>query len=186
MIGLGYEEFGRRLIESILTADRVEATLQDVVAGSFDTSMRLAAGLVRAEGSGSVSKIEVDQLDDHDILAFVALIHVEMNLVVRVSGVPNRYSAKGRITLTLRPVISEDLSIFIDVPDVSANDVQLKLRPIGAVAAIIDQLGSVEEQAVREVVRFVNQRKDAREAVDARTVDIGQTIEAEWERRAGG
>lgn len=184
-MGLGYEEFGRRLIESILTADRVEATLRGVVAGSFETSMRLAAGLVRAEGSGSVSKIEVDLLDD-DILAFVAALHVEMNLLVRVSGVPNRYSAKGRIALTLRPVINEDLSIFIDVPDTTPQDVQLKLRPIGTVAAIIDQLGSVEEQVVREVVRFVNQRKDAREALQARTIDLGQTIEAEWERRTGG
>lgn len=185
-MGLGYEEFGRRLIESILTADRVEATLQAVVAGSFETALRLAAGLVRAEGSGNVANIEVDRLDDEDILAFVALLHVEMNLIVRVSGVPNRYSAKGRIALVLRPVIDEDLSIFIDVPDVTADDVQLKLRPIGTVAAIIDQLGSVEEQVVREVVRFVNQRKDAREAVEARTIDLGQTIEAEWERRSGG
>jgi hypothetical protein len=184
-MGLGYEEFGRRLIEAILTADRVEATLRGVVAGSFDTSMRLAAGLVRAEGSGSVSRIEVDQLDDADILAFVAQLHVDMNLVVRVSGVPNRYSAKGRIALMLRPVINDDLSVFIDVPNVTADDVQLKLRPVGTVAAIIDQLGSVEEQVVREVVRFVNQRKDAREALDARTIDIGQTIEVEWERRQG-
>ena len=185
-MGLGYEEFGRRLIESILTADRVEETLQGVVAGSFETSLRLAAGLVRAEGGGSVAKIEVDQLDDADVLAFVAVLHVDMNLVVRVSGVPNRYSAKGRITLMLRPVIDDDLSIFIDVPDVTASDVQLKLRPVGTVAAIIDQLGSVEEQVVREVVRFVNARKDAREALEARTIDIGQTIEAEWQRRSGG
>lgn len=182
-MGLGYEEFGRRLIETILTADRVEATLQSVVAGSFETSVRLAAGLVRAEGTGGVSKIEVDALLDDDILAFVATLHVDMNLVVRVSGMPNRYTAKGRITLSLRPIIDEDLSIFIDVPDVTAADVDLKLRPVGAVAAIIDQIGSIEEQVRREVVKFVNVRKDAKEALASRTIDVGPTIETEWERR---
>jgi hypothetical protein len=181
---LSYHEFGRRLIETILTADRVEATLQGIVAGSFETAIRQAAGLVRAEGSGTVSRIQVDALLHDDVLAFSAALHVDMQLVVRVSGVPNRYSAKGRIRLALHPAINEDLSIFIDVPDVTEDDVDLKLRPVGTVAAIIDQLGSVEDQVRREVVRFVNARKDAREALDARRIDVGQTIEAEWERRS--
>jgi hypothetical protein len=183
-MGIGYEAFGRRLVEAILTADRVEATLAGVVAGAFETSIRQAAGLVRAEGSGNVSDIHVDLLDD-DILAFVATLHVDMKLVVRVSGVPNRYTAKGKITLALRPVINDDLSIMIDIPDVTDHDVTLKLRPDGAVAAIIDQLGSVEDQVRREVVRFVNARKDAPETMEQRRIDVGATIEAEWARRQG-
>ena len=184
-MGIGYEAFGRRLVEAILTADRVEATLAGVVAGSFETSIKQAAGLVRAEGNGNVSKIHVDTLLDDDILAFAATLHVDMSLVVRVSGVPNRYTAKGTITLALRPIIDDDLSIMIDIPNVTEHDVTLKLRPDGAVAAIIDQLGSVEDQVRREVVRFVNARKDAPETMEQRRIDVGATIEAEWERRRG-
>ena len=184
-MGIGYDEFGRRLVEAILTADRVEETLAGVVAGGFDTSVRLAAGLVRAEGSGSVSRIHVDRLLDADILAFGATLHVDMQLVVRVSGVPNRYTASGTIALRLRPVIDDDLSITIDIPDVTEDDVHLRLRPDGAVAAIIDQLGSVEDQVRREVVRFVNRRKDAPETMEQRRVDIAATIEDEWARRRG-
>lgn len=183
-MSIGYEEFGRRLVEAILTADRVEATLAGVVAGAFETQIKQAAGLVRAEGSGAVSKIEVDTLLDDDILAFVATLHVDMKLVVRVSGVPNRYTASGTIALHLRPVIGDDLSITIDIPNVSERDVHLRLRPDGAVAAIIDQLGSVEDQVRREVVRFVNRRKDAPDTMEQRRIDVGATIEAEWERRS--
>ena len=183
-MGLGYDEFGRRLVETILTSDRVEQTLQAVVSGSFETSIRQAAGLVRAKGTGNVSKIDVDTLLDGDLLAFVARLHVEMKLVVRVSGVPNRYLAKGTIMLALRPVINDDLSIFIDVPNVRADDIHLELRPEGTVAAIIDQIGSVSDQVRREIVRFVNVRKDAPEAMEQRRIDVGQTIEAEWERRS--
>jgi hypothetical protein len=183
-MSIGYEQFGRRLVEAILTADRVEATLAGVVAGEFETSIKQAAGLVRAEGHGNVSKIHVDLLDD-DILAFAATLHVDMNLVVKVSGVPNRYTAKGTIRLALRPVIDEDLTIMIDIPNVTEHDVTMKLRPDGAVAAIIDQLGSVEDQVRREVVRFVNARKDATETMEQRRIDVGATIEAEWQRRQG-
>jgi hypothetical protein len=182
-MGIGYEEFGRRLVEAILTADRVEATLAGVVSGAFETSIKQAAGLVRAEGTGNVSKIQVDTLLDDDILAFAATLHVDMQLTVRVSGVPNRYTAKGTIRLRLSPVIDDDLSIMIDIPNVSEHDVTLNLRPDGAVAAIIDQLGSVEDQVRREVVRFVNARKDAKETMEQRRIDVGSTIEAEWQRR---
>ena len=132
--------------------------------GAFETSVKLAAGLVRAEGTGDVTKIHVDTLLDDDILVFVATLHVDMQVLVRVSGVPSRYTATGKMTLLLRPLIDDDLSIVIDVPKVSEADVSLKLRPSGAVASIIDQLGSVEEQVRREIVRFVNKRKDAPDA----------------------
>ncbi len=184
-MGIGYEEFGRRLVEQAITADRVEAALAGFADGEFDSSIKLAAGLVRAEGRGNVSKIRVDTLLDDDVLAFVATLHVDMQVAVRVSGVANRYTAKGTIRLALRPVIDDDLSIVIDVPRVTEQDVALKLRPDGAVAAIIDQLGSVEDQVRREVVRFVNARKDTPEALDRRRIDIGASIVAEWERRRG-
>ena len=61
----------------------------------------------------------------------------------------------------------------------------LKLRPSGTVASIIDQLGSVEEQVRREIVKFVNKRKDAPDAQRLRRIDVGGTIVAEWERLRG-
>jgi hypothetical protein len=183
-MGIGYEEFGRRLIESIVTADRVEATLAGVAGGSFETSIKLAAGLVRAQGSGGVTEVHVD-LIDADVLAFAARLHFEMQLLVRVSGVANRYTGGGTIVLILRPVIDDDLSIVIDVPDVTDGDVTLKLRPEGTVAAIIDQLGSVEDQARRELARYVNARKDAPEMLQQRRIDVDAMIETEWARRRG-
>jgi hypothetical protein len=184
-VTISYDEFGRRLIEAIVTADRVEESLSGFVSGAFDTQVRLAAGLVRAEGSGNVTKISVDTLLSDDLLVFVATLDVDMDVLVRVSGVPNRYTAKGTITLTLTPLIDEDLSISIDIPKVTADDVALRLRPKGAVASIIDQLGSVEEQVRREVAKFVNARKDSSAALAQRRIDVGGTIAAEWERRRG-
>jgi hypothetical protein len=71
-VTISYEEFGRRLIEAIVTADRVEHALSGFASGSFDTSMKLAAGLVRAEGRGDVKRITVDSVLDDEVLAFDA------------------------------------------------------------------------------------------------------------------
>jgi hypothetical protein len=182
MVTISYEEFGRRFVESVLTADRVEKTLERIVTGTFDTSMRLAAGIVRAEGSGRVTGVEVD-LIAHMGLVFRAHIFAELELAVRLSGVPHRYSGKARIELELRPELRDDMSIFIDVPDVPDEAVTLELRPLGRVAGLLDQLGSVAEQTRREIARIVNARKDRADALAERRIEIVPAIEAEWERR---
>jgi hypothetical protein len=182
MATISYDEFGRRFIEQVITADRVEATLEGVVAGSFDTEVKLAGGLVRARGSGTASGIEVDQVDS-DALAFRALLHVTLSLVLKISGVPYRYDGRGEIVLQLHAVAQDDLSIFVEVPDVTTADVSLDLQPVGRVAAILDQLGGVNDQVRREIARFVNARKEEPGALEQRRIDVAKTIEDEWARR---
>jgi hypothetical protein len=182
-VTISYEEFGRRFIEAVLTAERVEATLARVVAGAFDTSMRLAAGIVRAEGSGEVTRLEVDRLEG-DPLEFRAQLFVRLELAVRISGVPHRYEGNARIELRLYPMLQDDLSIDVDIPDATAEDVTLDLRPLGRVAGLLDQVGSVAEQVEKEIARFVNTKKEDRAARAERRIEIVPVIEAEWERRA--
>ncbi len=182
MSSISYEEFGRRFVESVLTPERVEATLERVVAGAFDTSMRLAAGIVRAEGSGEVTRIHVDQLAA-DFLAFRAQLSVRLDLAVRISGMAHRYEGKAKIELRLYPVLMDDLSIHVDIPDVETDDVTLDLRPLGRVAGLLDQVGSVAEQVEREIARFVNNKKQDAAAQRERRIEIIPAIEAEWERR---
>lgn len=182
-MAITYEEFGRRFVESILTADRVEKTLEKVVAGTFETSARLAAGIVRAEGTGQVIRIEVDLIAGSGLL-FRAQIFVRLKLAVKISGVPHRYEGKARIELELRPVLQDDLSIYIDIPDTTDDAITLELQPLGRVAGLLDQVGSVADQTRREIARFVDARKQTAQALRERRIDIVPAIEAEWQRRA--
>jgi hypothetical protein len=185
MTEIGYEEFGRRLVEEIITADRVRETLEATVAGDFDTEVKIAGGIVRASGKGSVWRIDVDRIEDadDDHVTYRAYLHTDLDMTVRVGGVPQRYTGKAMIELLLRALIRADLSIFIDVPPVRFEDVTLELTPAGVVAGVLDQIGGVSDQVQREIVRFANKRKDEKAAMDARLLDLGPTIEAEWERR---
>lgn len=180
---ISYEDFGRRFVESVLTAERIEQTLKGVVAGSFETSTRLAAGIVRAEGVGEVTSVEVDRVAGEDLF-FRAQIFTRLTLAVRISGVPHRYDGKARIELDLHPVLHDDLAIFIDIPDVTDDAVTIELSPLGRVAGLLDQVGSVAEQARREIASFVNTRKEEPAAVRERRIDVVPAIEAEWSRRS--
>jgi hypothetical protein len=187
MSEIGWGEFGRRLVEDIITADRVRETLEATVAGDFDTEVKIAGGIVRADGKGSVWRVDVDRLEsDSEQLTYRAFLHTDLDLTVRVSGVPYRYKGKAMIELGLRAVVRDNLSIFIDVPPVTYEDVSLELKPAGRIAGVLDQIGGVSDQVQKEIVNFANQRKDEKAAMDARVIDLGPTIEAEWERRRTG
>jgi hypothetical protein len=185
---IDFETFGRRLVEEIITADRVRETLEATVAGDFDTEVKIAGGIVRADGKGSVWRVDADRIEtpDDDRVTFRAYLHTDLNLTVRVSGVPYRYVGKAMIQLDLRAVVRDDLSIFIEVPAVHTDDVSLELVPQGRIAGVLDQIGGVSDQVQREIARFANARKDEKAALDARVIHLGPTIEAEWERRRTG
>ena len=185
MSEIDYGRFGRRLVEEIVTADRVRQTLESTVAGDFDTAVKIAGGLVRADGRGSVWRVDADRLEG-DALVYRAYLHTDLDLTVRVSGVPYRYKGKAMIQLDLHVAVRDDLSIFIEVPEVRFEDVSLELKPLGRVAGILDQIGGVSDQVQREIVKFANVRKDEPAALAARVIDLHPTIEAEWERRRTG
>ncbi|MGH2760875.1 MAG: hypothetical protein ACRDKJ_15095, partial [Actinomycetota bacterium] len=77
----------------------------------------------------------------------------------------------------------DDLSLSIDIADVTADDIELDLRPAGTAASIVEQIGQVNAQARREVAQLVNQRKNGPEAMGHRRIDVGPAIDAEWARR---
>jgi hypothetical protein len=186
---VGYEDFGRAVAESIVTSDRLRQSLEAMVAGEIDMTVRMVGGIVNATGTGVVTSVQVDQLLDEeasDALCFRALIDVDLDVVVRISGVPHGYWGPARITLSLQAVPRDDLTILVEVPDASYDDVILELRPRGRMAGVIDQLGGVADQVTQRIVRYVNAKKDEPEARSLRVVELGPAIEAEWDRRKPG
>jgi hypothetical protein len=181
---LSYGDFGRLFVRHVVSPERVRETMWSLAGGELSTSIRLAGGVVRADGQGEVTDVSVEQRSEEP-MAYRVTLHASLALIVRVAGVPNRYLGDLRIPLELRVSTKDDLSLAIDIADVTADDINLDLRPAGAAASFIEQIGQVNAQARREVAGIVNKRKDAPEAMAVRRIDVGPAIDAEWQRRQG-
>lgn len=177
-----YAEFGRLLVPFIVTPERVRETVASAASGKMMTSVKLAGGVVSAEGGGEASGVEVELLSDQP-LAYRATILAELMLTVRIARLPHRYRGKIRIPLVLTAHTYSDVTILIDIADVAARDVELDLRPMGRAAAIIEWIGEVSEQVKREIAQIVNQRKDDPKLDPLRKLELTGTIEEEWQRR---
>ncbi|MGH2758681.1 MAG: hypothetical protein ACRDKJ_03850, partial [Actinomycetota bacterium] len=143
---LSYAEFGGLFVREVVTLERVRDTMWSVAGGEISTSIRLAGGIVRAEGNGEITKVSVERGSD-DPLAYRVTLLATLRLVVRVAGVPQRYDGDLRVPLELRVATKDDLSLSIDIADVTADDIELDLRPAGTAASIVEQIGQVNAQA---------------------------------------
>ncbi|MEX0874064.1 MAG: hypothetical protein WD646_05025 [Actinomycetota bacterium] len=179
---LDYGEFGRRFVPTIVTPERVRQTVASAAAGDMTTSVRLAGGIVTAEGGGQATGVEVELLSDEP-LAYRAMILAELMLNVRIARVPHRYRGRIRIPLVLTAHTYDDMTIAIDIADVAERDMELELRSLGTAAAIIERIGEVSEQVKREIAQLVNSRKDDPKLEPLRRLEMLTTIEEEWQRR---
>ncbi len=177
-----YGEFGRRLVPTIVTPERVRETVASAASGDMTTSVKLAGGIVAAEGGGQASGVDVELLTEEP-LAYRATILAELMLNVRIARVPHRYRGKIRIPLVLTAYTYSDMKIEIEIADVAAREIELDLRPMGTAAAIIERIGEVSEQVKREIAQLVNTRKDDPKLDPMRKLELVGTIEEEWLRR---
>jgi hypothetical protein len=184
MSDLSYSEFGGLFVRQVVTPERVRDTMWSLAGGELSTSIRLAGGIVRAEGKGEVTDVSVERRSD-DPLAYRVTLVATLRLIVRVAGVPHRYDGDLRVPLELRVSTKDDLSLGIDIADVGADDIDMNLRPAGTAASFVEQIGQVNAQARREVAQLVNERKNSQQAMAVRRIDVGPAIDAEWKRRQG-
>ena len=182
MSDLSYGDFGRLFVLYVVTPERVRDTMWSLAGGELSTSIRLAGGIVRAEGKGEVTDVSVERRSD-DPLAYRVTLLASLRLVVRVAGVPHRYDGDIRVPLELRVTTRDDLSLSIDISSVTADDLDMELRPAGAAASFVEQIGQVNAQARREVAQLVNERSNGPAAMAFRRIDVGPAIDAEWDRR---
>ncbi len=184
MSELSYADFGGLFVRQVVTPERVRDTMWSLAGGELTTSIRLAGGIVRAEGKGEVTEVSVERRSD-DPLSYRVTLLATLRLIVRVAGVPHRYDGDLRVPLELRVSTKDDLSLSIDIGDVGADDIDMDLRPAGAAASLVEQIGQVNAQARREVAQLVNGRKNGPDAMTFRRIDVGPAIDTEWRRRQG-
>jgi hypothetical protein len=179
---IDYESFGPLFVEQVVTPERVRETVVLGAAGEMKTSIKLAGGLVAADGGGSVERVDVERLGS-DPLVYRATIHAGLQLTVRIARIPHRFAGTLAVPLTIRAVTRDDLCIEVHIADVAPTDIELRLEPMGRAAGVVEQIGQVSEQVRREIAKLVTERLADPALEPFKFIELGPAIDAEWERR---
>ncbi|MEA2434623.1 MAG: hypothetical protein QOG54_2080 [Actinomycetota bacterium] len=173
-----YEEFGVNFVKLAVTPERIKAAVEETGGGSFQFGpMGVGPGGVAVvKADGQMGEVHVEMIEGPE-LRFEAMLPIDMNLEVRLAGVPNRYRGVIDVPLSLIVRTQKPLCLLIEVEPVAARDVKVDLRSDGISAQMLQKVGNMDEEVQRQVARVVNERINAESAKASREFDIATMIE---------
>lgn len=175
---ISYEEFGSRFFRRAVTGARIEKALEEV-AGKHIKIGPVDIGLVGVNAEGRVGDPTISATKDSDVV-FRIQIPVALGIVARV-GSEMKLHAGIEITLELRARPAEPLLIVVDIPQITADDVRLKIEA-GALGLtgrlMLDPiLGPLTVFLRGEVANQVNLMLSKPESIESRITDVGAAID---------
>jgi hypothetical protein len=175
---ISYEEFGVNFVQLAVTSERVKAAVEDAGGGSFQFGPMGVGpgGIAVVKADGQIGDVAVERIEGPE-LTFKANLPIDMNLEVRLAGVPNRYRGVIDVPLSLIVRTQRPLSLLIEVEPVDSRNISVDLRSDGMSAQMLQKVGNMDEEVQRQVARVVNERIGSEAAKSSREFDVGAMIE---------
>jgi hypothetical protein len=177
MTFISYEEFGINFVSLAVTPERVEEAVAKTAGDGFRIGPIAAGpgGIAVVSADGTIAEVRVDRIDG-PMLRYQATLGIDLNLEVRLAGVPHRYRGEIEVPLSLVVQTADPLSLVIEVRPVSAADVSVDLRSAGISASVLQRVGNMQEEVRKQVVDTVNRRVSSEDARRSRHFDIASML----------
>ena len=151
-------EFGAQFFRHAVDEQRIREALGGL------TGRKIEIGPMQA-GPGKIAEVTANGLVDEprikpragDSVMFDLVIPAAVDLVITLAK-ENRYQAEIDIELILTARAAEPLLIVIDVPKVSAADIDVVVKSKGLSARMVGVVGGVRKQIADQVARVVNKQ----------------------------
>ncbi len=172
---ISYGEFGRRFFRHAVTGARVAAAIADLDGRTIEIAPMKAGprDLATVSATGVVQRPRVATRPQTELVEFDVELPVDLDLVIAL-GVENHYKADILVKLRLVTRAADELLVVVDVPAVTAKDIEIDLQSKSLSATVLGIVGGVKDQIRERIVAVVNEElADA----GARTVDVGERVD---------
>lgn len=179
---ISYERFGVNFVHHAVTAERVQASLTEMAGDAVDVGPMPAGpgNIATVKADGRIGKIKVDP-DPGDLIRFVAVLPIELDLEVKIGPVSNRFSGTVEVPLVMQARTATPLLIVIDISPITPSDVRVTLRSQTVGGDVLQRVGNMEAEVQSQVARTVNARLISKEAEKNRVIDVAAQIEESWD-----
>ncbi len=176
-----YEQFGVGFVRRAVTSERVERAIAEVAGDVVEVGPISGGpgGVATVKASGKVGAPQVDPAEG-DLLAFTAKLPIDLELEVRLAGVPTRYQGQVDVPLVMTVRTAEPLSLVIDIEELNKKDVRVDLQSTDIHGGVLQKVGNIDDEVRSRVASIVNKRLSSEKAVEARVIDIGKLVDKAW------
>lgn len=180
-----YGQLGRNFVYSVVTPERVAATIAHVAGQAVDVGpMRAGPGdAATVTATGTIGGIEARVTSRYEPLELEASIPIELSLHVRVAGTQHRYRGRVVVPLRLRVVATEPVVLTIDIAEVLPREIDVTLEAGGLPGRLLRRVGNIDTEVRRTVATVVNDRLSSPDGMAARRIDVLEEVDEIFSRR---
>lgn len=168
---INYGQFGQNFIEMVVTADRINEALGAAMEIPAMDIQVAPGNLARVKMIGSSSVTDVKNVPSKlPQVWFQATATMGFDLVLEVVGTEQRYKGTLNVAIRMHVRTFDPLTIFLEIPKVTAKDVEATLEAENVPAELWK--GLIEDQLPSRAVEAINEQLESSGVVKSRTIDV--------------
>lgn len=182
MKDISYEQFGINFVERAVTAERIADSISKVSGDSVEVGPMSAGpgGIATVNAVGKVGAVIVNPNHDKHF-RFEATLPIDLELEVRLAGVPTRYRGMVEVLLRLSVHTVAPLTLRIDIAELTDDDISVELQAADAVGGVLQKVGNIDGEVRSQVKNVVNRRLSSDEAKATREIDVAEILGRSWD-----
>jgi hypothetical protein len=184
------DEFVLNLIRKTVTTDRVADVMARIAGDRIEVGPLHfgPGGAVTATGAGIIGPIQVTPVFGYgppsqqlNALGFDASISGDLTIDLQAgsSGHRRHYEGTVVVPLQIRVVLNAPTWVILDVAELRADDVAVRLRTTGMATFVLQTLGDADREVAAQVAAVVNERVAA--VADLRRIDLAGLLDRAWD-----
>lgn len=178
---ISYEEFGLRFFERAVTLERILGGVNTLAGQPINVGpMGVGPGrIAKVTATGEIGQADATPLPGDTISYRVVLpVHLTFDLDLQVDR--HRFHADLEVPLILSAHAADPLCVVIDVTPPLPNQVQIKFRPEGLRATMVNKVVDVEGELRRFVAKYVAREVQKPSVMKARVIDVAGAMDNAW------
>ncbi len=179
---ISYAEFGRRLFDQVLHAERIEESIATVLGDRIELGP-FGAGpgrfLAKVRALGTIGRPRAVPLPG-DLVAFRVHLPIDVTFDLDIAVDVHTFRAVLEVPLTLTARAAEPLTIVWDISPPHPDEMDVRVQVDRRSSDLLRRVAGIDEELRRFMVRYVTRELGKEHVVRATRIHLGEVIDAAW------
>ena len=179
---LTYEDFGRRLFDRVLHAERIE----DAIATVLGDTIRLGpfgAGpgrfLAKVSALGTIGRPRATPLPGQEV-AYRVVLPIDVTFDLDLAVDVHTFQADVRVPLTITARPAAPLTIVLDISPPALGEMDVQVGVDRRSTELLRRVAGIDEELRRFLHRYVTRELQKEHVVRATRIHLDQVVDAAW------
>ena len=178
---ISYQQWGVDFFHEAVSAPRILAAVKGLAGRPIDFGpIGVGPGrLAKVKATGAIGNAGAQKLEGEQV-RYLLTLPVDLMFELDLGVDKHTFRAAMEIPLLLAAQAFEGLRIHVEVTPPTADEVVVRLTPVGLRASVVSKVAGVEGELRRFVAKYVAKEVNRDDIAEARLIDVAGRIHSAW------